>query len=49
MKLKLACSHFPKKIRLTYSCEKTGDYKVDLCDDCYRKEDKQFLISEEML
>jgi len=37
------------KHRLTFDGGSTGEYQIELCDVCYSNEDKQFLISEEVL
>jgi len=46
-KLKLECPHLPKIFKLTYSCKITGDYTLKVCEFCYKKEDRKFLISED--
>jgi hypothetical protein len=38
-----------KKHRLVFDGGVSGNYTVFLCDSCNSKEDKQFLISEELL
>jgi len=48
-KLKLECPHSPKNFRLTFTCNSTGDYVIELCKKCYDKESKEHLISEETL
>jgi hypothetical protein len=45
--MKLQCHHDPKKFRIAYSCEKTGDYELILCRECHKNESQKFLISEE--
>lgn len=40
------CSHNPKKSRMVFSCQVSGDYRLVLCDDCYKNESRDFLISE---
>ena len=44
--MKLQCSHDPKKFSMMYSCEKTGDYELFLCEKCHKNESQKFLISE---
>ncbi len=44
--MKLECSHEPKKFSMTYSCDKTGDYELFLCEKCHKNESQKFLISE---
>jgi len=44
---RLKCPHSSKTKKLLFSCHVTGNYELDLCDDCYKKENKQFLIAEE--
>jgi hypothetical protein len=46
---KLYCTHFPKKFRLVYSCKITGNYTLEICESCHKKEDRKFLISEEKI
>lgn len=35
-----------KTHRLTFDGGQSGPYKVDLCHNCYKIEDKQFMVSE---
>jgi len=42
-----ACSHDTRIKKMIFSCHVTGNYELDLCEDCYKKENKQFLIAEE--
>lgn len=37
----------PKKHRLLLDGGSSGHYIVELCQSCYRKEDKRFVIKEE--
>lgn len=41
--------HEPKKYRITLDGGSTGLYVINLCNSCYQKEDKQFMIKEEVL
>lgn len=38
-----------KKHRLVFDGGSTGNYTINLCSKCYENENKEFLISEEML
>ena len=38
----------PKKFKLTFDGGSSGQYLLELCKSCYDKEDKQFLIAEEI-
>lgn len=38
-----------KTYRLVFDGGQSGPYKVDLCNNCYKLEDKQFLLSEEII
>jgi len=42
----LQCSHHSKKFRLKFSCERTGDYLLELCKSCRDNESREFLIEE---
>lgn len=48
MERECMCSR-SKKHRLVFDGGESGNYTILLCDNCYSKEDKQFLISEELL
>lgn len=48
MERECICSR-PKKHRLIFDGGVSGNYTLFFCIDCYSKEDKQFLISEEKL
>ena len=39
----------PKIRRLTCRGGSIGDYSIDMCSSCYEKDDKEFVISEEVL
>jgi len=41
--------NIPKKHRLIFDGEKQGQYSISLCENCYSKEDRQFLIHEEVI
>jgi hypothetical protein len=41
------CQHQPKTKKLLFSCQVTGNYQIFLCEDCYKKDDKKFLIAQE--
>lgn len=43
----LTCSHSPKKFRLEYACRSTGNYCLELCENCKSKEPTKFLVKEE--
>lgn len=43
--LECKCSE-EKKHRLTFDGGVSGQYTVDVCEKCYQKEDKEFLIRE---
>jgi len=47
--LKLVCPHLPKKFLMHFSCQKTGNYSVELCQKCHETESKEHLINEEKL
>lgn len=42
----LACSHKPKTKKMVFSCKVSGNYELTMCDDCYKNEDRNFLIAE---
>ena len=44
----LKCSHEPV-YRLEYSCRQTGNYILELCEDCRKQEPDEFLIREAIL
>jgi len=46
--LVLQCSHTPQ-FRRQYSCQKSGDYVLELCKECNDSESKEFLIYEEVI
>lgn len=48
MERECMCSR-PKEHHLVFDGGESGHYTVLLCADCYSKDDKQFLISEELL
>ena len=48
MERECLCSS-PKKYRLTFDGGDSGNYIISLCKECYSKEDKQFLILEELV
>jgi len=45
----LCCLHQHRIYRMTFSCERTGDYSLELCEKCYADEPKDFLIREEKI
>lgn len=46
---KLRCTHNPKKARMKFSCQVSGDYELVLCEKCANNEDRRFLIEEQTL
>jgi len=38
-----------KKYRLTIDGGSTGQYQLECCNSCYLKEDKHFVIEEEII
>lgn len=38
-----------KKYKLTFDGGKTGQYSVEVCENCYKNYDMRFLISEEIM
>lgn len=38
----------PKTHRLTFDGGSDGNYVVEICKDCYQKQKKKFLISEQI-
>lgn len=44
--LSLKCDHTPKKYVLEYKCQTTGNYTLELCDQCRKTESNDFLIRE---
>jgi len=45
----LQCSHSPRKYKMEFSDNVTGNYFVELCDNCHARESKEFLVTEEMI
>lgn len=45
----LACEHSPKQSRIEYACKTTGNYLVELCKCCRKKESTRFLVREEVI
>jgi len=45
----LCHDNLQKKYRLVFDGGSSGQYVVELCHSCYKKENKRFLISEEIL
>ena len=39
----------PKKYRLVFDGGSSGKYSIDMCSICYESDDKEFVISEEIL
>lgn len=39
----------PKNHKLIFDGGSSGIYELELCNICYQKEDKQFVISEEII
>ncbi|MGI0008521.1 MAG: hypothetical protein ACRD92_02765 [Nitrosopumilaceae archaeon] len=39
----------PKMSRLTFDGGSSGQYVVEICQECYKDDDKKFLVSEERL
>ncbi len=46
--MELRCNHTPK-YKLEFSCNRTGNYTIELCDDCRSKESRNYLIKEEII
>jgi len=42
------CSHIPQ-FRLEYSCKQSGDYYLELCNECKEQESTEYLVREEIL
>jgi len=47
--LVLQCPHVPKTYRIAFACKVTGNYNIELCNECYQTEDKDFLIMEKKI
>lgn len=45
----LSCIHDSKKYRMEFSDSTTGNYVLELCNNCYSGESKEFLIKEEII
>lgn len=39
----------PKKYKLTFDGGPIGKYQSDLCPTCYSKEDKKYVVKEELI
>jgi len=39
----------PKKMRLIFDGGSSGNYTVELCNSCYQKQEKKFLIKKEVI
>lgn len=39
----------PKKHRLKLDSGPSGEYALELCESCYQKDDKRFVIEEEII
>lgn len=48
-RISLKCSHDARSSRRTYKCRITGNYTLELCDNCRKTEPIEFLISEEII
>ncbi len=46
--MELRCNHTPK-YKLEFSCNRTGNYTIELCEDCRKQEPDEFLIREAIL
>ena len=46
--MELRCNHIPK-YKIEFSCHRTGNYTIELCENCRSKESRNYLIKEEML
>lgn len=44
-----SCHHSPQKFKLTFDGGQVGQYFLELCNSCYAKQDKKFLIKEEVI
>ena len=45
----LQCKHIPKQYRMFFGCKRTGDYTIELCEQCHQGESNDFLIKEEKI
>ena len=46
--MELRCNHTPK-YKIEFSCHRTGNYTIELCEDCRKQEPDEFLIREAVL
>lgn len=43
------CSHDSRMYQMEFSDSTTGNYVLELCEKCYSKESKEFLVKEEII